>query len=161
MRPLAAGALLALTGEVGDAAGPNPIGPGAYDRLCTDFASNTIVVWWGQDETPGMRTAALTAIDGSVVANDEEGAQILSVGIGLSQARVMLEQFPSNIISTVESTDAFVGNQFDLNSQMLEVLTVPPNTGESVLIPVVLDGGVYTLELTPRSVRSANFKLLV
>jgi metallopeptidase family M12-like protein len=158
---LAAGALLALTGAAGYAAGPDAIGPGAYDRLSTDFASNTIVVWWGQDATQAMRTAAISAIDGSVVATDDEGAQILSVGVGLSQARVLLEQFPSNIISTVESTDAFVGNQFELDAHMLEVLTVPANTGEAMLIPVVLDGGVYTLELIPRSVRSDDFQLLV
>ena len=158
---LAAGALLALTGAAGYAAGPDAIGAGAYDRLSEDFASNTIVVWWGEDATPAMRTAAIAAVDGAVVATDEEDAQVLSVGIGLSQARVLLEQFPSNIISTVESTDAFVGNQFELDAQMLEVLTVPANTGETVLIPVILDGGVYTLELSPRSVRSDDFKLLV
>ncbi len=158
---LATGALLALTGAAGYAAGPDAIGPGAYDRLSTDVASNTIVVWWGQDATQAMRTAAITAIDGSVFATDDEGAQILSVGIGLSQARVLLEQFPSTIISTVESTDAFIGNQFGLDSHMLEVLTIPSDASRAVLVPVILDGGVYTLELTPRSVRSDDFQLLV
>ncbi len=158
---LAAGALVALTGAAGYAAGPDAIGPGAYDRLSTDLSSSTIVVWWGQDATPAMRSAAISAIDGAVVATDDEGAQILSVGIGLSQARVLLEQFPSSIISTVESTDAFVGNQFGLDSHMLEVLTIPSDASRAVLVPVILDGGVYTLELTPRSVRSDDFKLLV
>jgi hypothetical protein len=159
-RTLAAGALLALPVAAGYAAGPDAIGAEAYERLSSDFAANTIVVRWGGEGTPAMREAALAAVDGAVVATDEDGAQIVSVGVGLSRARIMLEQFPSSIIAGVESTDAFVGNQFGVDSQMLETLTVPAG-GEPMLIPVVLDGGVYTLELAPRSVRSADFRLLV
>lgn len=160
-RTLAAGALFALVAATGYAAGPQPIHPDAYNRLSSDFASQTIVVWWGPDASPVVRSAALSAIGGEVVATDEDGAQILSAGVGVSQARVLLEQFPSSIISSVESTDAFVGNQFGLDSLLLETLTIPENNGQPMLIPVIIEGGVYTLELAPRSVRSADFRLLV
>lgn len=160
-RFLAAGALLALTGATGLAAGPDAIGTEAYERLSSDFAAETVVVRWGADASPAMRSAVMSAVGGGVVATDEDGAQILSVGVGVTQARAMLEQFPSTIISGVESTDAFVGNQFGVDGHMLEVLTIPENTGQGMLIPVVLDGGVYTLELEPRSVHSADFRLLV
>jgi len=160
-RTLAAGVLFGLVAATGYAAGPQPIHPDAYNRLSSDFANETIVVWWGPDASPVVRSAALSAIGGEVVATDEDGAQILSAGVGVSQARVLLEQFPGTIISSVESTEAFLGNQFGLDSLMLEVLTVPENTGQQMLIPVVIEGGVYTLELAPRSVRSADFRLLV
>lgn len=160
-RTLAAGALLTLLAATGHAAGPDPIGPDAYDRLSSDFASQTIVVWWGPQATPAARAAALSVVSGEVVATDDDGAQILSTEVGNSQARVLLEQFPSAIISSVESTDAFVGNQFGLDSHMLEILTIPDAGGQSMLVPVIIEGGVYTLELVPHSVRSADFRLLV
>lgn len=154
-------AMASLVGVAGVASGQQTIHPDAYTRLSSDFANNTLVVHWGADANDIIRNAALSAVDGSVVATDEDGSQILSVGVGTSQARALLGQFPSTIISSLESTSVFINNQFGVDSHMLEVLTVQPINDQTILVPVVLDGGIYTLELVRASVRSNEFKLFV
>ncbi len=157
---IALGATIALTSAAGFASG-QLIQAEAINRLTTDHASNTIVVHWGADANDTIRTAALTAVDGSVIGTDEDGSQIVSVGVGLTQARTVFNQFPSTIISSLESTTAFIGNQFGVDSHMLEVLAIPADASETVFVPVVLDGGIYTLELIPQTVRTDNFKVLI
>lgn len=157
----AGGTVLAMACGAALASGPQPVDSGAIERLSSDFGSGTLVVWWGADATEPMRSAALTSVEGTVVGTDEDGAQLLSVGVGVSSARSLLEQFPSTIIAGVESTDSFIGNELGLDAHALEVLSVPGNTRETMYIPVVLDGGMYTLELRPSTVRSHDFQVLV
>jgi len=158
---LAVGAVLALACGGAVASGPDPIQPEVFDLLSSDFTQNTIVVWWGDEANDAMRSAALTAVEATVLGTDEDGAQLLEVGIGASSARAVLEQFPGSIVSSIESTDSFVGNELDLDAHTIELLTVPGNIRQTMLIPVVIDGGMYTLELVPSTVRADDFKLLI
>ncbi|GAB4383207.1 MAG: hypothetical protein Kow0022_02440 [Phycisphaerales bacterium] len=158
---LLGGAVLAMACGAATASGPQPVDAGAITRLSSDFTSNTLVVWWGAEANEAMRSAALAAVEGTVIGTDEDGAQLLSVGIGVSNARSLLEQFPASIIASVESTDSFVGNELGLDAHTIEVLSVPGNTRQVMYIPVVLDGGMYTLELRPSTVRSEDFRVLV
>lgn len=158
---VAGGVLLTLTCGAGLASGLQPIDGNALARLNADFGTGTLVVVWGAEASEATREAALSTIDGSVLGTDESGAQLVRVGVGLASARSMLGQFPSAIVADLESTDTFIGNEMGVDIHTLETLTVPGNTRQTMYIPVVLDGGVYTLELTPSTVRSPDFRVLV
>lgn len=158
---LASGAILALICGTAIGADVDPIQPGAVARLGDDFGSTTLVVTWGDDATQSVRAAALAAIEGEVIGTDEDGAQLLRVGAGLANARSILTQFPGSVVADVQATDTFVSNELGLTAHQLEVLSVPGNTRNLMYVPVVVDGGLYTLELRPTTVRTSDFKMLV
>lgn len=158
---LAGGALLALTCGSALASGPQPLDSGALARLNDDFGAGTMIVVWGAEASQAARAAALSVVDGTVLGTDESGAQLVRAGVGVASARSLLGQFPTAVIADVESTDSFIGNDLGIDIHTLETLTVPGNTRQTMYVPVVLGGGVYTLELTPSSVRSPDFRLLV
>lgn len=158
---LAGGAVLALACGAGSASGPQPMDAGALARLNADFGAGTLVVVWGAEASEATRAAALSAVDGTVLGTDESGAQLVRVGIGRASGRSLLGQFPASVVADIESTDTFIGNDLGLDFHTLQTLTVPGNTRQLMYVPVVLDGGVYTLELAPASVRSPDFRVFV
>ena len=158
---LAACGLLALAGPATLAAGPDPIPPSTFERLQSNFIDNTLVVHWGIDASDSHRLAVLSTIDGSIVGTAADGAQVVRAGVGAGFAQTLLAQFPPTVVAGVESSDIFLGNQLGLNALGLQSLTITPHTNGRVLVPVILDGGLYTLELAPFSSRAANFKVFI
>lgn len=155
------GALLLIANGAAVAAGPVPVPPDAISRLATDVDQRTLVVTWGDSAAPGMRAVAMAAIQGRSVGSNADGTELIEVGVGMSDARSILSMLPGSVVADVEFTDTFVNNRLGLSSHRLEMLSVPGNTRQTMYVPIVIDDGLYTLELHPTSVRSPNFKIMV
>ncbi|MBX3322705.1 MAG: hypothetical protein KF757_06915 [Phycisphaeraceae bacterium] len=158
---VAACGLLAIAGTMSLAANPNPIPAGSIDNLRSTFMDDTLVVYWGIDASVAARQDILDSIGGQVVASGANGTDVIRVSHGLAAAHAVLNQVQPTVIVSIQNTDIFLGEQYDISTFELQSLTIVPTGPQRVLVPVLLDGGLYTLELAPFSSRAPNFKVLV
>jgi hypothetical protein len=139
----------------------SPVPASAIDRLQSGFFDQSLVIHWGPQATPAARADILASVQGSVIATSPLGSDIVRTDADLVAARMMLEAVEPTFITGVQDTDLFVNSQFDVSDFDLQSLTLAPLASGRVLVPVVLDGGLYTLELAPFSSRAANFRVMV